>query len=363
MPTTGAFRTTALLVTAATLAACSVSSGRDPGTDSDTGDGAAGDAPTRVVLATHDSWAMPQRLVRRFEADTGFDLEVVPNGDAGQLTNKLVLTKDAPIADAVYGIDNTFGSRALDEGVLVDGAVTDQPASVDRFDLPGDDGGALVPVDWSDVCLNVDDTWFRRHGKPAPTSLDDLTDPAYRGLFSTPSAATSSPGFAFLLATVAAYGEDGWQDYWKALLDNGTRIAGSWTDAYEGDFTASGQGDRPIVVSYSSSPPFTIPEGRTKPTTHALLDTCFRQVEYAGVLDGAANPEGARAVVRWLQSIRVQEALPANMYVFPAVADADLPALWARWAEPATDPLEVDPAEVTAQRSTWIREWTDLVSG
>ncbi len=347
-----------ILTAAAALAACSVSTSDDEAPRQ-----GSGKAATKVVLATHDSWAMPERLVRAFEEDTGYDLEVVPNGDAGQLTNKLVLTKDAPIADAVYGIDNTFGTRALEEGVLAEGAAAGGPGGAERFELPGDDGGALAPVDWGDVCVNVDDAWFRAHDEPAPESLDDLADPAYRGLFSTPSAATSSPGFAFLLATIGAYGEDGWQDYWRRLMANGTRVAGSWTDAYEGDFTASGKGDRPIVLSYSSSPPFTIPEGRSKPTTSALLDTCFRQVEYAGVLAGAEEPAGAQAVVRWLQSIPVQEALPANMYVFPAAADADLPALWARWAKPAPDPIEVDPAEVTAKRATWIREWTDLVSG
>ena len=323
----------------------------------------SGTAPTRVVLATHDSWAMPKPLVEKFEKDTGLDLVIVPNGDAGQLTNKLVLTKDAPIADVVYGMDNTFASRALDAGVLAPDAATDAPSSAEAYDLPGDSRHALAPVDWGDVCVNVDDAWFRKDGRPEPRTLDDLTKPAYKGLFSTPSAATSSPGFAFLLTTVAAYGEDGWKDYWTRLMANDARVAGSWTDAYEGDFTASGEGDRPIVLSYNSSPPFTIPEGGTKPTTSALLDTCFRQVEYAGVLDGAKNPDGARKVVAWLQSRPVQEALPDNMYVVPVDDRAALPAAWAKYAEPAPKPFAVDPGTVTADRDTWIREWTDVTSG
>jgi thiamine transport system substrate-binding protein len=349
-----------VLATAAALSACSVSS-RDGASDSDATQG----TPTKVVLATHDSWAMPKPLVRAFEKDTGLDLVVVPSGDAGQLTNKLVLTKDAPIADVVYGLDNTFASRALDAGVLVDDVVTDPPASAADYELPGDARRALAPVDWGDVCVNVDDAWFRKDGRPEPRTLEDLTEPAYKDLFSTPSAATSSPGFAFLLSTIAEYGdgEDGWQDYWKRLLANGARIAGSWTDAYEGDFTASGQGDRPIVLSYNSSPPFTVPEGADRPTTSALLETCFRQVEYAAVLDGAKNPDGARQVVAWLQSRPVQEALPDNMYVFPVDDQAELPPLWARFAKPAPEPHAVAPDMVTADRDTWIREWTDLTSG
>ncbi len=354
--TTRVAATVSAVALAAALAACSVSTSDDDAPRE--GSGAA--KPTKVVLATHDSWAMPKPLVRAFEEDTGLDLVVVPNGDAGQLTNKLVLTKDAPIADVVYGLDNTFASRALDAGVLANDAATDAPASASDYELPGDARRALAPVDWGDVCVNVDDAWFADQGKPEPRTLDDLTKPAYEGLFSTPSAATSSPGFAFLLSTVAAYGEDGWQDYWRDLMDNGARVAGSWTDAYEGDFTASGQGDRPIVLSYNSSPPFTVPEGGSKPTTSALLDTCFRQVEYAAVLDGAKNPDGAREVVAWLQSRAVQEALPDNMYVFPVDDGATLPPLWAKYAEPAPKPFTVDPGVVTEQRDDWIREWTDV---
>ena len=335
------------------------------GSSDDDSDGTSKDAAAgkTVVIATHDSWAMSKEVMAEFTAKTGITVKIQPHGDAGELTNKLVLTKDNPVADVVYGLDNTFASRALDAGVLEDDAATDAPASAADYALQGDDGHALAPVDWGDVCVNVDDAWFRKDGRPEPRTLDDLTDPAYKGLFSTPSAATSSPGFAFLLTTVAAYGEKGWQDYWKRLMANGARVAGSWTDAYEGDFTASGQGDRPIVLSYNSSPPFTIPKGGTKPTTSALLDTCFRQVEYAGVLDGAKNPDGARKVIAWLQSREVQEALPDNMYVFPVDAAAALPPAWARFAKPATKPYSVDPATVTEHRDDWIGEWTDVTSG
>jgi thiamine transport system substrate-binding protein len=360
MRTTRTVRATAAaILSTATLAACAVSSGDDTG--SATGEKAP--TPTKVVLATHDSWAMPKPLVKKLEQDTGLDLVVTPIGDAGALTNKLVLTKDAPIADVAYGIDNTFASRALDAGVLEDDAATDAPASAESYALPGDTGGALAPVDWGDVCVNVDDAWFAKDGRPEPQTLDDLTEPAYKGLFSTPSAATSSPGFAFLLATIAKYGEDGWQDYWKDLVANGTRLAAGWTEAYEGDFTASGQGDRPIVLSYNSSPPFTVPKGGTEPTTSALLDTCFRQVEYAAVLDGAANPDGAKAFVDFMVGRSFQQALPDNMYVFPVDDQATLPTVWAKFAKPAPKPFAVDPADVTAHRDDWIREWTDVTSG
>ena len=341
------------------LAGCSVTTAEDAGTAE--GDPTAG--TTEVVLATHDSWYVPERLVRRFERDTGYDLRVVTNGDAGQLTNKLVLTEEAPVADAVFGIDTTFASRAVDAGVLAPYTPEGLPPSADDHALAGAGARVLTPVDWGDVCVNVDDDWFEEHDLDPPSTFGDLTDPAYRDLFVTPAPSTSSPGFAFLAATVGEYGEDGWEDYWRALVANGTRITSGWSDAYEVDFTAGGGGgDRPVVLSYASSPPFTIPEGGRRPTTSALLDTCFRQVEYAGVLDGARNPEGARAVVDFLTQPAFQRALPASMYVFPVDSGVPLPPLWERWAEPAPDPVEVAPEDIAASRDEWLRTWSDLTS-
>jgi thiamine transport system substrate-binding protein len=340
------------------LAACSVSTAEDPGAADD-----RASATSEVVLATHDSWYVPDGLVRRFERRTGFDLTVVPNGDAGQLTNKLVLTEGAPIADAVFGIDTTFASRAVDAGVLAPYSPAELPASAADHALEGAGDEVLTPVDWGDVCVNVDDVWFDERDLEPPRTFDDLTDPAYRDLFVTPAASTSSPGFAFLAATVGEYGEDGWQDYWRALLANGTRTTSGWSDAYEVDFTAGdGGGDRPVVLSYASSPPFTIPEGGRRPTTSALLDTCFRQVEYAGVLEGARNPEGAKALVDFLLQPAFQRALPDSMYVFPVDDEVPLPPLWKRWAKPAPDPVEVAPEEIAASRDEWLRAWSDLIS-
>ncbi len=339
------------------LAGCSLSTG-----DGERSATSGEDTKGTVVVATHDSWAAPKRLLRRFTQQTGYAVRIVPSGDAGALTNKLVLTKDSPIADAVYGIDNTFASRAVDEGVLAEHTPDEPAPGSDRYALPGDAAGRLTPVDWSDVCVNVDDTWFADHDLAPPASLDDLAAPEYRDLFVTPGATTSSPGFAFLLATIGKYGEDGWQGYWTDLMANGTKVTSGWSDAYEVDFTGAGRGDRPLVVSYSSSPPFTIPEGGRRPTTSALLNTCFRQVEYAGVVDGAENPDGAAAFVDFLTEVPFQESLPENMYVYPVSSDAALPPAWARWAPAADDPWRVDPDDIADHRDEWLRAWGDLVT-
>lgn len=325
-------------------------------------DGGAEQAPAsdRVVLITHESFHLPKKLLGRFEEESGYQLVVRASGDAGALTNKLVLTRDNPLGDVAFGVDNTFASRALDEGVFASYRA-DLPEGAEEYLLPGDDGHDLTPVDNASVCVNIDDTWFADHHLAPPTSLDDLVDPAYRGLFVTPGAATSSPGMAFLLTTIAAYGEDGWQDWWADLMDNGAKLTDGWSDAYQVDFTqGGGKGERPIVLSYDSSPAFTVADGRT--TTSALLDTCFRQVEYAGVLAGAENPDGAKALVDFLLSPDVQAALPTSMYVFPVAASVQLPAEWAEFARQPTDPWQVDPAEIDAHRDQWLREWSDITS-
>ena len=320
----------------------------------------ADDGPVTLVLVTHDSFALSDGILEQFTDETGIVVDVQSGGDAGELVNKLVLTADSPLGDVVFGIDNTFASRAAGNGVLeeyVSGDVTDAEAA---YLLPEGSGGEyLTPIDSGDVCVNVDHGWFEEVGVPEPETLEDLADPAYRGLLVVEAANSSSPGLAFLLATIAAFGEDGWQQYWADLVANDVRVAASWSDAYYVDFSGpSSEGDRPLVVSYASSPPVEVPPG----STGVLLDTCFRQVEYAGVIAGTEHPAEARQLVDFLFSTVVQNDIPENMYVFPVNADAELPATWAEYAEIADDPYSIDPAEIDANRERWIAEWAAIAT-
>jgi thiamine transport system substrate-binding protein len=338
----------AIAVVTATLAGC--------GNDSD-------ESPKTLVVATHDSWAMSKKVLAKFKAETGITVKVRPEGDAGELTNKLVLTKDSPLADGVYGIDNTFASRAVGNGILTPYVAKDLPASARQYRLAGGAADSLTPIDTSDVCVNVDDTWFAKKHLTPPKTLEDLTKPAYKNLFVTPGATTSSPGLAFLVATIAAEGDSGWKDYWKRLMANGAKLTSGWTDAYEVDFTAGGgHGDRPIVTSYSSSPPFTIPQGATKPTTSALLDTCFRQVEYAGVLAGSDNPTGMKKFIDFMLKQDFQAALPDEMYVYPVDSRVPLPASWATYAKIAPKPYTLPAEEIEGNLGPWLRDWRDITT-
>ncbi|MDN4475320.1 thiamine ABC transporter substrate-binding protein [Demequina sp. SYSU T00192] len=346
---------TAAAMSTMLLAACSTTA--EPGTSATAEATAASSTETggTVRLVTHDSFAVPEDVLAAFEAESGIDVELVQPGDAGTLVNQLVLTKDAPLGDVVYGIDNTFASRAVDNGVL-SAYAPDVPAAGDAaaYAVPGAED-LLTAIDFSDVCLNYDLAAFP---DDAPT-LDDLTDPAFAGMVSVTNPATSSPGLAFLLATIAAKG-DAWTEWWAAMRANDVRVTASWSDTYYTDFSAPNYGgDYPIVLSYASSPPYEVIDG--EPTTAAMLDACFRQVEYAGVLEGAENPAGAQVVVDWLLSDDFQSTLPESMYVYPVSTTAEVPADWEQFAPLAAAPLSVDPADIDAHRDEWIDEWTATV--
>ncbi|WP_232679611.1 thiamine ABC transporter substrate binding subunit [Nocardioides sp. R-C-SC26] len=324
-----------------------------------TEEGEASGTSEHVVLLTHGDFYLPEDLTETFEADTGYVLDVRPSDGVGDLANLVADEAGKPSGDVVFGVDSTFASRVLEAGAVAPFA-GELPDGVADYALAGDDDGALVGVDSGNVCVNVDTAWFDAEGMTPPTTFADLTEPAYRGLFAIPGASTSSPGMAFLLGTIAEFGDD-WSNYWADLMANDALVVNGWSDAYNVEFTAGeGGGDRPIVVSYDSSPAFTVADGATG--TAALLDTCVRQVEYAGVLEGADNPEGAADLVEFLVSQEVQAALPESMYVFPTRAGVELPTDWATFAQRPSDPLMVDPAEIEANREDWLLEWTDVVS-
>ncbi len=358
------------------LAACGTSAGSSAGTsagaaestvDSTTGSGVgtAGGAAAgagEVTLVTHDSFVVDEQLLADFEAKSGLTVTVLAQGDAGAMVNQLLLTAGNPLGDVVFGIDNTFASRALDAGILQPYTSPEATNGAATFSA-GDD--RLTAVDYGDVCVNVDHAYFAAKGLAEPATFEDLAKPEYRDLLVVESPATSSPGLAFLLGTVAHFGEDGWQSYWTQLEDNGVKVTGGWTDAYTVDFSgSSGKGARPLVVSYASSPPAEVTDsGTAAAPTGALLDTCFRQVEYAGVLEGAKNPAGAEQVVDFLLSPEFQASVPDGMYVYPVDSAAPLPAAWQQFAPVATAPAELDPAVIAANREAWISAWSDLLEG
>jgi thiamine transport system substrate-binding protein len=312
---------------------------------------------------THDSFAVSPEVLDAFEAETGVEVRLLPAGDAGAMLSQAVLTKDNPLADVIFGIDNTFLGRALEEEILQKyepEALSQIPPAL----LDGTDGRA-TPIDFGDVCLNYDREVFEGAALPVPETLEELADPAYRSLLAVEDPSTSSPGLAFLLATIDRFGDPGWQDYWQSLRENDVLVASGWEEAYYGEFSGgTGAGDRPLVVSYASSPVAEVIFGAEpveNAPTAAILDGCFRQVEYAGVLSGAAAPEEARRLIDFMLSEQFQQDIPLNMFVFPAVTGTPLPAAFLEYADIADAPASLDPATIDENRQRWIVEWADVV--
>lgn len=357
-------RLTALIAAVAlavvTLAACG------GGDDSTATESASNRKPVTIRLLTHDSFAVSDGVLKAFTKDTGITVKVVKAGDAGAMLNQAILTKGKPLGDVLFGVDNTFLSRALDEDLFVPytpRALADVPA---EFRI--DPTHHATPVDHGEVCVNYDKSAFADPAtNPPPQTLDDLTDPRLKGKLVVESPATSSPGLAFLLATIAKYGDgpNGWEAYWRKLKANDVKVADGWESAYNGDFSGgSGKGDRPLVVSYASSPPAEVYYADPKPAdapTGVSEGTCFRQIELAGILRGTTHVAQARAFVDFLLSTPFQDDIPLQMFVFPVSTKAALPDVFTKFAARPAHPFDMSPAAIGTSRERWIQRWTELL--
>jgi thiamine transport system substrate-binding protein len=328
------------------------------------GDDGSGE-PSEITLVAYDSFPAEgsgvNEALAAFTEDTGITVELLIAGDAGTMVSKAVLTAGNPEGDVLFGVDNTFLSRAVEGEVF-------EPYEADALDAVPEEFTALVPdheatpIDYGDVCVNYDKAALEERGLEPPADLTALTERAYADLLVVQNPATSSPGMAFVLATIAEFG-DGWLDYWERLRDNGVEVVDSWTEAYYERFTRAG-GPRPLVVSYGSSPPAEVlasdPPAEVPPTGVAPA-TCFRQIEFAGVLAGTDAPEAARQLVDFLLSDAFQAELPLSLYVYPANRDIELPDAFVDAVTLPESPASIDPATIAAEREAWIDAWTETV--
>jgi thiamine transport system substrate-binding protein len=318
-----------------------------------------------LIVMTHDSFAISEEIIAQFEAEHSVRVQFVRSGDTGTALNQAILTKDNPLADVFYGLDNTFLTRALEEQLFIpyDTPMLDQIP--DEFKL--DPGNFALPVDYGDVCINYDRVYFETHELPIPTSLEALTEPQYAGLLVTQNPATSSPGLAFLMATIAQFGEEGYLDYWGALKQNGLVVVSNWETAYYTNFSGStGQGPQPLVVSYGSSPAAEVIFAETEldqsPTGSIIgPNTCFRQIEFVGILKNAANLELAGAFIDFMLSVPFQEDIPLQMFVFPVNQEANLPDAFLEHVQIPDQPASLPPELIDANRETWINAWLEVV--
>jgi thiamine transport system substrate-binding protein len=312
--------------------------------------------PETLTLLTHDSFAISQSTLDAFTEETGIEVALLDGGDAGLMLAQAILTKDNPVADVIFGVDNTFLSRAVEEQITIPYAATalENLHPFTRLD----DTNRFTPIDYGDVCLQYETAAF---SDLDPSDL--FYNPFFGDQLVVEDPSTSSPGLAFLLATIAAF-PDGWQDYWTVLREEGVLVVPGWEEAYYGEFSGASDGDRSIVVSYASSPVAEVvfaTEPIEEPATAIVEASCFRQVEFAGILDGTDSRETAEQFIDFMLSARFQEDIPLNMYVFPALRSAVLPPVFREHAVIVDNPLSLDPALIAANRDRWIEEWTEIV--
>jgi thiamine transport system substrate-binding protein len=316
-----------------------------------------------LTVMTHDSFAVSEEVVAQFEQEQDATVEFLKAGDTGLALNQAVLAVDNPLADVFYGVDNTFLSRALDEGIFEPYESSLLDAIPDEFELDAEH--RALPVDYGDVCLNYDIGYFEANNLAPPAGLEDLLEPEYRGLLVVQNPATSSPGLAFLFATISHFGEDGYLTFWEGLVENQVTVVNDWETAYYSSFTRYG-GAQPIVVSYGSSPPveviFAEAPIETPPTAAVVADgSCFRQIEFVGILKGTENRELAEAWVDFMLSTTFQEDMPLQMFVFPVNPEAQLEQAFVNFLAVPDEPATLSPALIAANREAWIRAWTETV--
>ena len=300
-------------------------------------------APTEVVLVAYDAFTPEEGIFDDFTKNTGVTVKVVTAGDTGTMVSKAILTAGTPEGDVMWGIDNTFLSRAQKANVLTN----------------------YMPVDEGDICVNYDKNWFASRNIPLPRSFEDLAKPTYKNLLVVQDPTTSSPGLGFLLGTIAHFGEEKWEVYWASLVQNNVKVVSDWTSAYTVEFSgSSGKGKYPLVVSYGSSPPAEVLYSATpidEPPTGVIEGTCFRQTEYVGVLRGTKNEEIAQKLVDYLLDTKFQESMPLTLFVFPVNPNAQLPKLFTDFAVRPETPLTLAPSDIEKNRDTWIDSWRSLV--
>jgi len=318
-----------------------------------------------LKVLTYSSFAVSEDVIKDFEAENKVKVQFIEGGDAPSIVNRAILTRNSPIADVIVGMNDILLARVLKNEILEPYESPELKNIPDEF--KSDPAFGALPFDYGHVCINYDTAYFTDHHLAVPSSLDDLISEPYKGLLVVENPTSSGPGQAFFLTTVAKYGEDGFVDYWNKLLANDVQIDNDWSSAYYTSFTAGGgNGPRPMVVSYDTSPaavPFySETPMETAPTAAILADgTCYRTIEFLGILKGTKNREMAEKFVDAMLGKRWQEDLPGQMFVYPVNQEAVLPEVFAKFAIQPENPVSLDSALIEEKYEDWIQTWNDEV--
>ena len=319
--------------------------------------------PQSLTVMTHDSFAISDNVIQSFERANNLIITFVKGGDAGEMLNKAILSKAAPLADVLYGVDNTLLSEALDADIFEPYASPELKNIPTEFQL--DSSNRALPVDHGYVCVVYDKAYFNAHNLSTPQSLEDLIKPEYKGLLVMENPATSSPGLDFLFATIKHFGDPNYLEYWKQLRANGVVVVDGWETAYYTNFSgSSGQGGQALVVSYATDPAYDVMSAST-PIPDAPVaavvgpDTCFHQIEFVGILKGTPHLVIAQKFVDFMLSASFQADVPGQMAVYPVALNIPLPAAFTKFAPIPSQPAVLSSDDIAKNRDAWIQAWTD----
>ena len=318
-----------------------------------------------LTIMAHDSFAVSEEVISNFEVQHNTKVNILNSGDANTTVNLAILNKANPLADILYGIDNTLLSRALDANILekYESPFTSNVANEFLLDTQQ----RVTPINYGDVCINYDKSYFNDNDLEIPNSLQSLTNPDYANLLVVQNPAASSPGLAFLLATIGHFGPDEYLDYWLDLKNNGVKIVENWETAYYTEFSgSSGKGNYPLVVSYASSPPAEVifaTEPIDEAPTGSIVanETCFRQIEFVGIVNGTTNRMLSEDWIDFMLSKTFQEDIPMQMFMFPVNTEAELPLEFIEHAQLSNNPSIVSPEDIDTHRENWIKSWSALM--
>lgn len=321
-------------------------------------------ARQRLVVYTYDSFASgpAQAIKDGFEALYP-DVEVVflAPGSAGETLARVIaeLNAGGTDADVLVGISDTQLPRAIDHGVFMklDRSLLPNLAKVPAH-LDFDDTGHVVPFDHGYVTIIYDSRVLGE--ADLPQTLEDLTDPRFRGKLIAMDPRTSSVGHAFLMWTIAEYGDPGYLEFWERLLPSLLTITGGWSAAYS-QYEA---GEAPMMVSYSTDTAAGIYYAGSD---HSRILTpkgqAYQQIEAAGIVAGTDVPELAHRFLDYLLSEEVQSLIPTNNWMFPVNAQTPLPDFFAEYAVIPENPVRLDPRLIEENEQRWLREWARLITG
>ncbi|MBJ23765.1 MAG: hypothetical protein CMB64_03760 [Euryarchaeota archaeon] len=331
---------------------------------------------TELVIATYDVYALTDEMIGDFENQTGITVSMIKLDDAGSVLDYLIQNKGTETIDLAIGLDNTYLQTAIKQGVLTE-HLANNLDNISQDALAPYNGPFAVPFDMGHVCLNYDSSIVDGQNMTVPTSLWNLTEEEWRGKVAIPSPITSSPGRAFMLATLDYFNSLGestseFEEWWSAMEENDVIITSGWSEAYEthytggyGEYEAGYVGDAHITVSYCHSPGVEswYNGNWTKSAALNLPKTSFFQVEYISSVMGG-DQQSSALFIEFLLSEDINSNMPVQNSMYSVLEGFDLPEEngYLFHSIIPNEPSEISMIEIEENMESWLLLWNKAMT-